>query len=302
MNRVPVAVCFYRRPALLARVLQMVEAYRPPVLFGISDGPASDPAVAEARRIFQQAGKGKIPLECFFADHHLGLRQRVETGLDGVFAHVPFAIILEEDCLPEVGFFAFVEEMEAHWRNHPKVGGVSGNCFHPDPTRTPPGYFFSHYPHIWGWGTWAHQWQAIRRAQKAFPIARPAWPPAWPPLSVEEKTYWLDVFQRVRLGKLSTWDYPMLEASWDLGLRWITPAQNLVRNIGFGPEGTNTRDVRVDPGYRPDGRLTPWKHPENPVADPGWDRAIFDNHYRRMSGKRTLFEKIRDRWMRMIRP
>jgi hypothetical protein len=268
---------------------------RPARIWLVADGPKQAMEAEQclaARREAEKAVDWPCEIRQVYADRNLGLKERIETGLNAVFAQEEQALILEEDCHPTPDFFPFCEAMLEKYRREPRVGAVSGNCFLPKTEILSTDYYFSRYLHIWGWATWARAWNAYDRKNWSWPPAgfRQLFPDADP----KEKKYWNRIFRRVASGQFSTWDYPWISCFWMKGWVSITPAQNLVRNAGFGPEATNTRDVSVETGVERHGRLAPpFRGPKEIQANCHLDRAVFQNHLLRQEGRLSFWPRIR---------
>ena len=296
-RKLPVTLIFYRRPERLRAVLAAMRNYRPDTVFAVSDGARSGDnmgaeQVRESRRLLESEIDWPCRVERIFAETNLGLRTRVESGLDAVFQKTDFSMILEDDCVPRPEFFGFVEEIRSHWEGSEKLGAISGNCFLPARFMPKESYFFSRYPHIWGWATWAKCWQSHSKDDAL-------WPPKggltslWPDMERKELSYWERVFNRVYEHELETWDYRWLLSFWHHGWLAATPNENLVENTGFGEGATNTRDRSVDPGVERNGRLSfPLSHPGKLLRDTAADRAVFQNHYLRMEGRMSFLPRL----------
>ena len=302
MNITPIAILIYRRPALVRGLLTALRVHQPKKIWIIADGPKtqSENELCSAAR--QEAEKG-ITWECeaikIYADKNLGLKERVETGLDKLFAHGNSAIILEEDCHPTEVFIPFCQEMLERYRNESKVAGISGNCFLPKEVQLHTDYFFSRYLHIWGWATWARAWKAYRERPWTWPP--PGYREYYSDCGQDEFLYWERVFSRVRSGEIHSWDYPWISSFWRDGLVSITPAQNLVRNVGFGADATNTRDETAQTGMEREGSLNPpFSGPSEIRADVDLDRQTFQNHLLRQEGRLTFWPRIRRSIMKRI--
>ena len=128
--------------ALLARI----QRERPGRIWLVADGP-KDSGEAELCRQAREVAEKAVNWPCevirVYAETNLGLRTRLETGLDAVFAREAAAILLEEDCHPTEDFFPFCEAMLERYREEPRVGGISGNCFLPAGAKVKGDYFFS---------------------------------------------------------------------------------------------------------------------------------------------------------------
>lgn len=297
MSRLPITLIFYRRPERLKTVLEALRNYRPDTIFAVSDGARPGDAegvsrVRESRNLLESAIDWPCRVERIYAEKNLGLRDRVESGLDEVFRKTEFSMILEEDCVPKPEFFSFVHEVRARWEGNKNLGAISGNCFLPANFRSPVSYFLSRYPHIWGWATWARCWRSRLEGDAVWPI-KGGLKSLWPEMDPKETAYWERIFSRVYGHELETWDYRWLLSFWRHGWLAATPIENLVENTGFGEGATNTRDRDISPGVERTARLAfPLCHPDHLQRDEAADRAVFRNHYLRMEGKLPFLPRL----------
>jgi len=290
-----VAVFIYRRPSLVRQLFATLRVYQPARLWLVADGPKSSEEKNMCSQARQEA-EGAVDWPCevrrVYANSNLGLKRRLESGLDEVFSRESEAMILEEDCHPTPDYFPFCAEMLARYRDEPKVAGISGNCFLPQKAEIKTDYFFSRYLHIWGWATWARAWNSYDRKNWAWPAG--GFRELFPDAERREEKYWNRIFSRMATGRLSTWDYGFISWIWMNGQVAITPAQNLVRNAGFGPDATNTRDESAETGIEREGRLQPpFRGPADIRADGEVDRLVFQNHLLRQEGRLSFWPRIR---------
>ena len=105
----PVAFFVFNRPDVTQRVFTEIRRARPNQLLIIADGPRAsrlgEADRCEAVRTIVDQVDWPCEVERHYADTNLGCRARVSSGLDWVFDRVDRAIILEDDCLPDPGFF-----------------------------------------------------------------------------------------------------------------------------------------------------------------------------------------------------
>jgi hypothetical protein len=279
---IPVVLMLYRRPAATAQALAAIRAYRPARLILIADGPHSDRPGEHEQVAAARAAAEAIDWPCavtrHYAERHLGLRARVESGLNAVFAAHEAAIILEDDCIADPSFFAYCAELLTYYANDPRVMAVSGDHFQPQPY-TAAGYYFSRYPHCWGWATWRRAWQHYDGAMRDWPaLCETAW---LADLLGNRRAaqVWTTIFGRVYAGQIDSWAFRWTYSCWRAGGLTALPAVNLVRNIGDGLDATHT--ARSPFTNRPAQSLAlPLRHPPDVVryrrADAYTQRAMFD--------------------------
>lgn len=280
----PVALILFRRPEATAQSFAAIAEARPRRLFLIADGPRPDrpddgPAVAAARAVVEQIS---WPCEVtrLYAERNMGLRARVESGLNAVFAAVERAIILEDDCVPDPSFFPYCEELLARYADDPRVMAISGDSFQPRPP-TPFSYYFSRYPHCWGWATWRRAWALYDGAMADWPALRDG---LWLRELLGERraaARWRAVFDQVYAARLDTWALRWIYSCWRQGGLTALPAVNLVTNIGHGPQGTHTTTEDGILANLPTGSLAlPLRHPpaveQHHAADAYTQRLLFE--------------------------
>lgn len=238
-----VAVIVYNRPDLAELTLTRVVQAKPDKLFIIADGPKSDSPddkrrVEETRKKIRRLVSG-INVEFNFSDANLGLRRRVETGLDWAFSRVSSLIILEDDCVPDLSFFDFCNQLLYRYESHPLVGRISAECRW-DSSESPLSYELVQSSGIWGWATWRDQWQEFRKwsdDNEKIPFL----------VLFRDLTKTPGLFRkvvRIRLfGKrqnLRAWGVRLSIFMKLRNLYGISPRVDLVTNLGFGRFATNT--------------------------------------------------------------
>ncbi len=262
----PVAFIIFNRPDTTELVFAEIAKAKPPKLLVIADGPRSDrPGEAEkcaATRAIIQRVDWDCEVLTNYSEENLGCRNRVKSGLDWVFNEVPEAIILEDDCIAHPTFFRFCEELLERYREDDRVGMISGNNFQFGRKRTDTSYYFSRYNHIWGWASWRRAWQHNSEEAVSWPEFRD-----YGSLNVlfnktSERKYWTKIFQAIHEGKINAWSYRWMLTCWSQGMVAILPGVNLVSNIGFGGDHTNTRRISVYAAMPNEPMAFPLQHPK----------------------------------------
>ena len=269
-----VALFIFNRPENTARVLGAISAARPSVLLAVADGPRperpeDERLVSETRAVLDRVD-WPCDLRTCYSDTNLGCHKRIASGLDWVFEHVPEAILLEDDCLPDPTFFPYCEELLARYRDDERVHMISGS--NTAGVEGPYSYHFSRCFGIWGWATWARAWRHNDPEMTAWPRLRET---PWleehlgDERAAELARHWFDNLQQ--------WDFHWMFSGWLQDAVTATPTVNLVSNIGFGESATHLHD----PGD-PFAALTtrsldfPLRHPPGVEPLEVADRAIWD--------------------------
>jgi hypothetical protein len=264
--RAPVALILFRRPERTARVFERIREARPPKLFLIADGPRPGneddaPGCEEARAVVDRVD---WPCDVVrdFADENLGVKRRIPSGLDRVFAEVDDAVILEDDCLPHPSFFPYCDELLDRYRDDERVVHISGSrLLRQSPAEV--SYHFSRYVHIWGWATWRRAWRlfdvdlsdwhAQTKAERRARLRRT--------FDVEaERRHWRFVWDHS--PEIDNWDAQWSYVCLSRDLFSVNPNRNLISNIGFGDKATTAIADPLQIASRPlEGIPFPLEHP-----------------------------------------
>ena len=301
-RRAPVALIVFNRPDTTARVFAEVARARPAKLFVIADGPRAERSdeAGRCRAVRNIVQRVDWPCELItnFSEQNLGCKRRLSSGLDWLFSQTEEAIILEDDCVPHPAFFRFADELLERYRHEPRVAQICGVNFRERRDIPADSYYFSRYPHIWGWASWRRAWRHYDVEMRSWPELRET---RWLPRALgdsRQAAYWQRRFDRVHAGQIDTWDYQWTFACWKNDLVSIIPQSNLISNVGFGRDATHTRRKGSPLADLPAAGVEfPLRHPPSITRDPQQDDltdAMFFSGTRTLSGlARRVLEQLR---------
>jgi hypothetical protein len=301
---IPIVLLVFNRPELTARVLEQVRIRQPSLLFVVADGPrpgrtGDEAKCAAVRAVVERGVDWPCEVVSSFADQNLGCARRVSSGISGVFERVDEAIILEDDCIPDPLFFPFCAELLKKYRQEPRIAAISGSNFQAPRWRSQDSYYFSRYPHCWGWATWRRAWADFDPGMARWAELRgKGWLREW--LEDDEETaYWTSKFDDTAAGEIDTWAYPWTFSCWVNGRLTVLPKANLVLNVGAGDDATHAhlphRGVK-----KSSRRVTfPLRHPNAIVRNRDADTYTFRNHFRPPSPWRQTLQRLRHSWHRV---
>lgn len=254
MLQTPVALIIFNRPQTTAKVFAEIRKAEPTKLLVLADGPRSDrlgeaEKCAAARAIIET-----VDWECEvvknYSDVNLGCKERIgRTGLTWIFQMVEEAIILEDDCLPDPTFFNFCQELLRRYRYDERIMSICGSNLLLEWKPEIQDYHFSNHFSAWGWASWRRVWEL-------YDVDMKLW--SEPEMQTRVKDALMHrgrflkyrhLFELVYQGKLDAWDYQMLFHCLTQSGLSITPARNLISNLGFDIESTNTssaNDIRAN--------------------------------------------------------
>ncbi len=296
--KTPVVFIVFKRPDTTEKVFEIIRQAKPEKLFVIADGPRFDrPGEAEKCKAVR-AILEKVNWDCEvikdYADINLGCAKRVSSGLNWVFSQVEEAIIIEDDCIVHPTFFHFCEELLERYRHNNLVMSISAQNVQLGRERTFYSYYFSRYSHCWGWATWRRAWQHFDFDMKHWQEVKSTNLLQDIFMDSQAVRYWTELLQATYDKRIDSWAYRWLFTCWLQSGLSIIPNVNLVSNIGFGLDSTNTKSKQNKVMDMPIETLEfPLKHTpfvvRNVVADKFAQRVAYEggwfNRLKRSSKK-----------------
>lgn len=270
----PVLFLIFNRPDKTQIVFDRIRTAKPARLFIAADGPRENkPGETElcnqTRRIVLDGINWPCEIRTLFRDKNMGCDPAVSSAITWFFEQVEEGIILEDDCLPDLSFFPFCNELLEKYKGNEHVMMISGDNFQPT-RRGESSYYFSRYPHTWGWATWRRAWRKYDPTMGNWPNLRRN--------GAFEKFLPPEIYQRVKKtfdGAFSNkertpWDVLWFFSCWGNSGLCALPNVNLVSNIDSG--GTHMKVYDPFILLPTESILFPLKHPVETSPDNEADR------------------------------
>lgn len=244
----PVLFLIFRQPEVTRRVFEQIRAARPRKLYIAADGPRAnrldDITDCQATRAVVANIDWDCELHTRFLPSNLGLKRAVSSALDWFFEAEEEGIILEYDCLPDLSFFSYCQVMLERYREDQRIFSISGTNILSSEKYGDGDYYLSRFTPVWGWASWRRswlQWRPDLENYKEFISQN-----ILGSVVTEHKAreFWVATFNSIVSGEnKTTWAFCLIYAQLKSGGLCVVPKVNMIRNIGFGPEGTNAVDV-----------------------------------------------------------
>lgn len=265
MFNTPILFLIFNRPGQTAVTFDNIRRQQPKYLYIGADGPrASKPTDAGLCRQCKDI-VSVIDWDCevktLFRDENLGCGAAPASAISWFFDNVNEGIILEDDCVPNDSFFGYCETLLETYRDTPIVKLICGTSYQPEPLNADT-YYFSQYPHVWGWATWKRTWDQYNfrldgetEATRATVIKKTF-------SNNRERGLWRHNMQLIVNG-LDAWDYQLMYWMWKNDGLCVVPWKNMIANIGFGTHGTHTLDAESTQSRMAQYEISLINHPNN---------------------------------------
>ena len=276
-----IAMLIFNRPENTRKVFEQVRKVKPSKLFIIADGPRENKEddklkCKQTREIFNT-----IDWNCEvyknFSEVNLGCAKRGATGFSWVFDNVEECIFLEDDCLPNITFFRFCDELLEKYRNDTRIMLISGTNQLGKWEKSKYSYHFSKFGGIWGWASWKRAWKyydfdiklwndkniknILRQRLNFFQY-------------ISRKSIYDDIYNKD--ATFSSWAYQWgFSRIVQSGLA-ISPKVNLITNIGAGKDATNTKKASAVSNLKSYEIEFPLRHPPYIIVDDEYDKKMYN--------------------------
>lgn len=146
-------------------------------------------------------------------------------------------------------------------------------------------YFFSIFANPWGRAIWRRSWECLDENMRAWPVVRNQHLLSNTFSHRPHRRYWEAALEHsYRAGSYYAWDYRFMLSCWLQNGLNVVPANNLVRNVGFGPDATHTKVDSGGAGKLPSQSLEfPLRHPTTVMQDRSFDDRVCDDLLRNSS-------------------
>jgi hypothetical protein len=292
--KTPIVFIFFNRVEPMTKVLERIREVKPSKMYFISDGPRNE---AEREKVdnCRKTAESIIDWDCEiiknYSDTNMGCKYRPYTGISYALEREDKVIILEDDILPSISFFRFMDEMLEKYSEYKDIMMVSGNNVISDIYTTDGNvsYLFSAYPSIWGWGTWKRAWKKMdinmsdwKETRKNFNIK------PWTLKYVLKRQY-----DKVYFKESNIWDFQWQYARYKNNGIGVVPLQNLITNIGFGKDATHTTKKGKMADVQSSEIEFPLTHPSEVVVNTEYDNVFVYNIYSKGIFKRLIKDFVK---------
>jgi hypothetical protein len=299
----PVLFVIFNRPDTTKRVFEQIRAAKPRRLYIAADAPR--PGFPEDVLLCKQAKQlvSNIDWDCelktLFRKKNAGLKKAVSSAVTWFFDHEEEGIILEDDCLPANSFFKFCDTLLEKYRYDTRIRHITGCNLQQGKKWGDSSYYFSNRTHVWGWASWKRVWKDYANTLERYnssDIKEHIKTIYNDPFAVES---WVNIYNGLKEGKINSWAYQLDFANFFNNGLTIIPNENLISNIGFGANATNTLKEDIYAGL-PLSEIEEITDPVFILPEKKADLAILNHEFNieERRHKQNLLRKRLKRWFK----
>lgn len=294
---VPVLFIIFNRSDTAIQVLNQIRKAKPKKIYLFSDGPRKgrlneENEVRATREKIEKSIDWNCELRLKYLEINIGPKYAIGYAVNWMFENEESGIVLEHDCLPNDSFFLFCSALLNKYRFNEKVMHITGNNFLFGRIPINTSYYFSNLSNpTWGWATWKRAWKHYDPDIAFYPEFVRNFGLERVVKSGRVKRYYKRIFDNLYKGKVDTWDYQWSLAIWNSQGVCITPAFNLVSNIGYDRKAINTIDPNEQFAAIPTFPLEILNHPDKMEVNGLADDFVLQNVIRPIFVKRIRILK-----------
>jgi len=279
--KTPILIIIFNRPHFVQQLFNEIRKQKPKYLYIACDGPrfkkeGEYELVEKSQRVFDQID-WDCDLKTLYRSTNCGAGKAIFDAINWFFNNVEEGVVFEEDCIPHQDFFQYSSELLEKYRNNERIMFIGGNNFQKN-NILEDSYYFSAYPHIWGWAAWKrsisnYTFEIKGVDNSGFNKIMKSYKLSW-----NEKQVWLDKFKRIQLGQINSWDYQLVFSIWSQNGLSIIPSVNLVKNIGFGADALHCKNINSDFANLSLNPILPIIHPKHIEINNCADKYYFKKY------------------------
>lgn len=273
---IPVLFVVFNRPETALTSFQKIKKVKPRRLYIASDAPretVSDEKdlVEKTRALILNEINWECEVRTLFQEKNLGCGIGVYTAINWLFENEEYGIILEDDCVVNVSFFKYMEELLIRYASDERIGMIAGT----NPLvefETSTSYIFSKYKSCWGWATWKRAWKNMDMSMN------------WREVDFDsvlknagycskDHMGWKYKIKCIDNNIVSAWDWQWYFSLSAQNQLCIYPSQNLVSNIGTDANATHTSGSDIT--LKSFTMKLPMKHPNYIMPNCEFDRLFY---------------------------
>ncbi|TMM53786.1 nucleotide-diphospho-sugar transferase [Maribacter algarum] len=289
--KTPVLFIVFNRLDTTKRVFEEIRRAKPSKLYVACDGarknnPDDVSKIDSVREFVLNNVDWDCEVKKLFSNENIGCKYGPQKAITWFFEHEEEGIILEDDCVPSRTFFKYCEELLEYHRKDLRVFAISGTNY----LRTvdiPNSYYFSQFLSVCGWAGWRDRWQKHLYTLNNFNDILSS-NLIHNNLRNKVASKMLVEFAKKSFEDgLDAWDFQWhFTCIINNGLL-IVPKENLIQNIGFGPDATHTNssEGRILPNYEVN---FPLDHPKLFTPELEFD----DRNFWKFFGWTPMYKKI----------
>lgn len=249
---VPILFLIFSRPDTTQQVFERIRQIKPARLYVAADAaregrPEEAERCRQTRAIIEEID-WPCELKTLYREKNLGCKTAVAEAITWFFEQEEYGVILEDDCLPDLSFFPFCEELLIRYKDDERIGHIGGNNFFPGIVKDGLSYDFCSFSLIWGWASWRRVWKNYRvdfpywnESQADKPMRKSLFK------SLRDEIYFSSFISDALKGenRINTWDVQYLFTLRAQNQLSVFPTVNMVTNIGLeSPDATHTAGSR----------------------------------------------------------
>ena len=272
MYDIPVLIVLFNRPDKTRLLIDSIRQVKPQLIYVAADGPRlnkidEDAKCNEVRSVIENELDWDCVVYKFYRDENVGCGVNVSEAITWFFENEEMGIILEDDCIPLPSYFNYMKTLLMKYKDDSKIMHINGYTL--TTMDSSYSYFFSKYSYSSGWASWRRAWSKfnfeIQESEDEilnYFESKLLW---------FEKQFWLSRFildkrESVKRVWALKWSYAIMKNN---GI-CITPKFNLINNIGFDSEATNSTTFTADMSHTKDIEVI--IHPAEVKIDSKFDK------------------------------
>lgn len=240
----PITIFFFNRPSKLEKLLRVLVKVDYSKVYCVQDGPRdivkSDFEKVKECQSLVDRYLDSDKCHYLYSEKNIGIRERIQSGIEFVLSQEKCSIFLEDDCIPHPDFFRFTEELLKKYQNDLRIGMITGYNHFNQFNFGGFSYGLSKFGSIFGWATWSDRWEMHDKTMKNindYGVKNYIVNNRTPRRSGQKRyNLYIHYHNSIINKNISTWAFQWAFTREMNSLLTIVPEKSLVSNIGDDAE------------------------------------------------------------------
>jgi len=236
-----ILLIIFNRAGTTQQVFKQIRSVKPKRLYVAADGPRNKHNYVECEKA--RSVLSYIDWDCqlfkLYQKENLGCDTHCYNAISWFFEQESEGIVLEDDCVPSISFFAFCSTLLEKYRNDERIGHITGGNYQFGIKRGEGSYYFSNLTYVGGWAGWRRVWKNIQLNNNNYDVFNKLDYLHYLPSHAPFYSHWSKYFHLANHRTDMCWDFRYAYNNLINNRLSINPNSNLITNIGCYNKATH---------------------------------------------------------------
>jgi hypothetical protein len=280
---VPILLITFKRCDFLPNILDEIIKINPAKLYIFQDGPRNKDDLKDVLKVRSLLSKyfekTDIEIHKNFKEKNIGVALGEPKAIDWVLMKEKYVIVVQDDVLIKNDFFVFMKNVLTKYENEDRILAVNSvNFYHDNYKNLKESFYLSRFFVPWGWAVWRRSWRLFDFYIRDYPFIKKNKEYKSRFLNYKHRFYLESFLEAIYKNKFNTtWDLQFEYLAYKYNKFFVSPRQNLAKNLGQNFGGSNPFLWKDEAKLQKIGKFI---FPNKLIYNEKYDEIYFQNRLR----------------------